>query len=144
MSDVTALRKACKLLQVLGLSSRHLRSFVLDSDPIPRALLSIDPTFSYVQSWSAVKGFMQIRQWFTGQPAETPAVNPARLLYANVGEVYLIKWTVGGGHKVRHKLRKHCALLSRLLQKGLVGTQCTRKPDALISHDLPAHHYRLQ
>ena len=105
---------------MLGLSSRHLRSFVLDSDPIPRALLSIDPTFSFVQSWSAVKGLMQIRQWFTGQPAEIPAVNPARLLYANVGEVYLIKWTMGGGHKVRHTPKKYSALLSMLLQKDLV------------------------
>lgn len=87
------------MLQMLGLPSAGLRSFVLDSDPIPRAMLSIDPTFSFVKEWPAVKGFLQMRQWIMGQTA-APPVNPARFLYDNVGEVYLIKWTVGQGHKV--------------------------------------------
>lgn len=84
---------------MLGLPSASLRSFVLDSDPIPRAMLSIDPTFSFFTQWPAVKGILQMRQWFMGQTA-APVVNPARFLYNNVGEVYLIKWTVSQGHKV--------------------------------------------
>ena len=88
------------VLQMLGLPSSSLRSFVLDSDPIPRAMLSIDPTFSFFKQWPAVKGILQVRNWFMGQASAAPVVNPARFLYDNVGDVYLIKWTVGQGHKV--------------------------------------------
>ncbi|KAL0056402.1 hypothetical protein WJX82_010947 [Trebouxia sp. C0006] len=88
------------ILQMLGLPSAGLRSYVLDSDPIPRAMLSIDPTFSFFKEWPAVKGLLQMRQWFMGQTS-APLVNPARFLYDNVGEVFLIKWTVGQGHKVQ-------------------------------------------
>ncbi len=87
------------VLQMLGLPSAGLRSYVLDSDPIPRAMLSIDPTFSFFKEWPAVKGLLQMRQWFMGQTS-APLVNPARFLYDNVGEVFLIKWTVAQGHKV--------------------------------------------
>lgn len=86
-------------LQLLGLPASSLRSFVLDSDPIPRAMLSIDPTFAFVKQWPAVKSIMQLGRWFTGQQSPAP-VTPARFMYNNVGEVYLIKWTVGQGHKV--------------------------------------------
>ena len=90
----------CRLsLQMLGLPSAGMRSFVLDSDPIPRAMLSIDPTFSFFKQWPAVKGLLQLRQWFVRQTS-APVVNPARFLYVNVGQVYLIKWTVDQGHKV--------------------------------------------
>ncbi|KAL3139882.1 hypothetical protein ABBQ38_004176 [Trebouxia sp. C0009 RCD-2024] len=87
------------ILQLLGLPAASLRSFVLDTDPIPRAMLSIDPTFAFVKQWPAVKSVMQLGRWFTGQQGPAP-VSPARFMYNNVGEVYLIKWTVGRGHKV--------------------------------------------
>ena len=86
-------------LQLLSLPPAGLRSFVLDSDPIPRAMLSIDPTFAFVKQWPAVKSVMQIGRWFTGQQGPAP-VTLGRFMYNSVGEVYLIKWTVGHGHKV--------------------------------------------
>ena len=90
---------ACCVVQLLGLPAASLRSFVLDSDPIPRAMLSIDPTFAIFKQWPAVKNIMQVGRWFMGQQAPLP-VTAARFMYNNVGEVYLIKWTVGQGHKV--------------------------------------------
>ena len=93
------LKNAWCVLQLLGLPAASLRSFVLDSDPIPRAMLSIDPTFAFVKQWPAVKNIMQVGRWFMGQQTPVP-VSPAKFMYNNVGEVYLIKWTVGQGHKV--------------------------------------------
>lgn len=87
------------VLQLLGLPAASLRSFVLDSDPIPRAMLSIDPTFAFFKQWPAVKNIMQAGRWLMGQQAPPP-ITPAKFMYNNVGEVYLIRWTVGQGHKV--------------------------------------------
>ena len=47
-------------MQVLGLPASGLRSFVLDSDPVPRAMLSADPTFALVKDWGPVKGLLQV------------------------------------------------------------------------------------
>lgn len=94
------------VLQLLGLPAASLRSFVLDSDPIPRAMLSIDPTFAFFKQWPAVKTIMQVGRWFMGQPAPS-TVTPARFMYNNVGQVYLIKWTVSQGHKVSSTCLAH-------------------------------------
>lgn len=35
--------------QLLGLPDSAVRNFVLDNDPVPRALLSVDPSFSLLK-----------------------------------------------------------------------------------------------
>lgn len=93
-------------------------------------MLSIDPTFAFVKQWPAVKNIMQVGRWFTGQQAPLP-VTPARFMYNNVGEVYLIKWTVGQGHKVSSNRLVHyntcfkpqlAAVQSWTVQHGSVST----------------------
>lgn len=74
------------------------RSFVLDNDPIPRAALSVDPTFSVVRQWGAVKGLLALREWALGTGV---ALTPTKFLFDNVGEVHLIRWTPEAGQQVK-------------------------------------------
>lgn len=76
-----------------------MRSFVLASDPIPRAMLSVDPTFAFFKQWPGVASILSLRDWFTGQASGNRA-NAAKFMYNNVGEVHLINWSVETGHKV--------------------------------------------
>jgi hypothetical protein len=41
---------ATPCLQALGLPGHAVRSFVLENDPVPRALLTVDPTFNMIVS----------------------------------------------------------------------------------------------
>lgn len=91
--------KCIAVLQLLGLSESSIRSFVLDTDPIPRAMLSVDPTFAFLKQWPGMASLLSIRDWFTGQTSSNQA-NAAKFMYNNVGEVYLITWSVDTGHKV--------------------------------------------
>ena len=90
----------CLPLQVLGLPHSAFRSFCLGDDPVPRAMLSVDPSFSMVKQWSGVRELLQLRQWFLGEGVKAP-FTPDTFLYDNLGEVHLIKWSLHGGHQVR-------------------------------------------
>jgi hypothetical protein len=61
---------------------------------VPRALLSVDPTFELLSSWGAVQGLLQLRQLLAGEGS--PALSPGRFLFESVGQVQLIKWTPEG------------------------------------------------
>ncbi len=85
------------MLQILGMRSSSVQNFVLENDPIPRAMLSVDPTFVYLKRFSAVQGLLELRErWLGGQPI----FSPKRFLYENVGDVHLIRWRSANGLKV--------------------------------------------
>lgn len=93
----------CLPLQVLGLPHSAFRSFCLGDDPVPRAMLSVDPSFSMVKQWRGVRELLQLRQWFLGEGVKAP-FTPDTFLYDNLGEVHLIKWSLDGGHQVTSAL----------------------------------------
>ncbi len=49
------------LLQALGLPASAVRSFVLDNDPVPRAMLSADPAFALLKQSAPVAWLLQAR-----------------------------------------------------------------------------------
>ena len=56
--------KCC--LQMLGLAEGSIRSFVLENDPVPRALLSVDPTFTALKNSRPGAALLQLRHWLLG------------------------------------------------------------------------------
>ena len=43
-----------------------MRSFVLEGDVIPRAMLSSDPSFTLLKRWSVVRAGLQLRETLFG------------------------------------------------------------------------------
>jgi hypothetical protein len=86
-------RGGAAALAALGLPADAVRSFVLEHDPVPRALLSADPTFELARRIGAVKGLLALRELLAGAGA---ALSPGRFLFEAVGQVHLIKWTPEG------------------------------------------------
>ncbi|KAK9841107.1 hypothetical protein WJX74_000038 [Apatococcus lobatus] len=84
-------------IQVLGMRSAAIQNFVLENDPIPRAMLSVDPSFVYLKRFSAVQSLLEFRErWLGGQAI----FSPKRFLYENVGDVHLILWRSRHGLQV--------------------------------------------
>lgn len=88
--------KGC--LQMLGLPEGSMRSFVLENDPVPRALLSVDPTFTALKNSRPGAALLQLRHWLLGPGVP---LTPDRFLADNVGEVNLLRWAPDTGHRVR-------------------------------------------
>eukprot|EP00775_Hariotina_reticulata_P005491 gene5491-5726_t len=82
-----------RVLQELGLPLEAVKDFVLENDPIPRALLSVDPTFELLKGWSPVQGLLHLREALAGRGSP---LSPNRFLFESVGQVHLIKWTQEG------------------------------------------------
>jgi hypothetical protein len=82
---------------MLGLQKGALQSFVLENDPVPRALLSVDPTFTAFKQTGLGAALLQLRHFFLGPGVP---LTPERFLADNVGQVNLIRWTPETGHKV--------------------------------------------
>ncbi|GAB4818785.1 hypothetical protein N2152v2_005831 [Parachlorella kessleri] len=87
------------ILEALGMAPSSVRNYVLDNDPVPRALLSVDPTFEALKAWMPVKSLLELRERLLGPGA---VLSTSRFLYHTVGPVYLIRWLgqEGGGHSV--------------------------------------------
>ena len=83
--------------QIVGLPAGAVRSFVLDNDPVPRAMLSVDPTFALQKATAPLSWLLEARRRLLGDGA---ALTPERFLYENVGEVYLIRWSPEAGQNV--------------------------------------------
>ena len=83
-------------LQVVGLPAGSVRSFVLDNDPVPRAMVSVDPTLALIRGSAPVAWLLEARRRLLGDGA---ALTPERFLYENVGEVYLIRWSPESGQQ---------------------------------------------
>lgn len=82
----------------MGLPAGAVRAFVLDNDPVPRAMLSVDPTFALLKSTAPLSWLLEARRRLLGDGA---ALTPERFLYENVGEVFLIRWSPEAGQNVR-------------------------------------------
>ena len=68
----------------MDLPNGSVKSFVLDNDPIPRAMLSVDPTFALLKQSAPVSFFLEARRRLFGSGA---SFTPERFLYENVGDV---------------------------------------------------------
>ncbi|BDA40661.1 hypothetical protein COCOBI_01-3140 [Coccomyxa sp. Obi] len=88
---------ARNIMEVCGLPQGCVKSFVLDNDPIPRAMLSVDPTFALLKQSTPVSFLLETRRRLFGSGA---SFTPERFLYENVGEVYLIRWSAEAGQRV--------------------------------------------
>lgn len=83
-----------RVLALLGLQAAQVRAFVLQNDPVPRAMLAADPAFSIVKKWSVTRQLLELRGWFLGQGA---MFSTQRFLYDKIGHVYLITWAEDAG-----------------------------------------------
>ena len=81
----------------MGLEPDSVNSYVLDQDPIPRALLSMDPTFAWLRSWGVVGQALKAGSSLLGWPP----LSDAPSLVHNAGNVYLLRWSPDVGHQVR-------------------------------------------
>ncbi|EIE26695.1 hypothetical protein COCSUDRAFT_59214 [Coccomyxa subellipsoidea C-169] len=75
------------ILQVVDLPTGSVKSFVLDNDPIPRAMLSVDPTFALLKQSTPMSLLLEARRRLFGSGA---SFTPERFLYENVGDVSLL------------------------------------------------------
>jgi len=87
-----------RVLQVLKLPDAAVRSFVLEHDPVPRALITADPAFHALKQYAPVQQLLQARSWllgsglFGGQDASaTSPFTSNRFLFESVGGVYLLR-----------------------------------------------------
>ena len=74
-----------------------MRSFVMEGDVIPRAMLSSDPSFTLLKRWSVVRAGLQLRETLFG--AGVP-LSSSRFFFDSVGHVYLITWDATTGPQV--------------------------------------------
>ena len=74
-----------------------MRSFVLEGDVIPRAMLSSDPSFTLLKRWSVVRAGLQLRETLFGSGVP---LSPSRFLFDSVGDTYLIRWDAKTGPQV--------------------------------------------
>ncbi|KAI3436571.1 hypothetical protein D9Q98_005987 [Chlorella vulgaris] len=85
------------ILQAARMPPGAVRNYVLQDDPVPRALLSADPAFLALQQNTAVAGLLRLRERWLGQGV----LSPTRFLFHPAGDVFLIRWTAEAGHSVR-------------------------------------------
>ena len=84
---------------------------MLENDPVPRALLSVDPTFTALKQSRPGAALLQLRHWLLGPGVP---LTPERFLADNVGDVHLIKWSPDSGHKASasHTSKRNFPLLT--------------------------------
>ena len=71
-----------------------IRSFVMEGDVIPRAMLSSDPSFTLLKRWSVVRAGLQLRETLFGSGVP---LSSSRFFFDSVGDVYLITWDAQTG-----------------------------------------------
>lgn len=120
------------ILEALGMAPTSVRNYVLDNDPVPRALLSVDPTFAAIKGWTPFKSLLELRERFLGPGV---VLSPSRFLYHTVGPVYLIRWSQEEGHTVlplnADQLEEHLKLDVETLR-----AQPMRLAQAIMDHHL--------
>ncbi|WIA13252.1 hypothetical protein OEZ85_006841 [Tetradesmus obliquus] len=129
-----------RVLQALRLPSDCVKNFVLENDPVPRALLSVDPTFELLSSWGAVQGLLQLRQLLAGQGSP---LSPGRFLFESVGQVHLIKWTPEGGSEVvpldSHEIETELSFLAPKPVGVSMSKPKSQQPGELLSESYCSH-----
>jgi len=71
--------------------------YVLEGDPVPRALLSADPTFASLQRNDFFSAALRLNQRLFGGGAP---LTPGRFLFEALGVVKLVRWSASGGSEV--------------------------------------------
>lgn len=85
LTHSSALSSNAAALQALGLPPHAMQHYVLDQDPVPRAMLSVDPTLSLLKQVVGLQGLVDAPRNFLGG-------TPVRFLFdLPMGEVYLLK-----------------------------------------------------
>ena len=72
-------------------------SFFAEGDPVPRWLLSSDPTFAAAARFPPLAAALAARSWLFGPSAP---LTTGRFLFEPAGECYLLSWSPSGGHGV--------------------------------------------
>ena len=72
-------------------------SFFAEGDPVPRWLLSSDPTFAAAASFPPLAAALAARSWLLGPSAP---LTTTRFLFEPAGECYLLSWSPSAGHRV--------------------------------------------
>lgn len=85
-------------LQAIGLPPSAVQGFVLENDPVPRALLAADPAFAALKKSAAGDALLRMRQWLLGPGVP---LTPTRFLADTVGDLHLVRWSADAGHTVR-------------------------------------------
>ncbi|MEW5313946.1 MAG: hypothetical protein WDW38_005476 [Sanguina aurantia] len=76
-----------EVLRVLGASRSSCWNYVLENDPIPRALLQSDLSLNLLRSVLPVDSLLRLRGWFS--PGSL--LSDRRFVYENVGDVVLLR-----------------------------------------------------
>ena len=120
------------ILAALGMAPGAVRNYVLDDDPVPRVLLTADPSFQVLKASPAAAALLQLRERVLGPGA---VLSPSRFLYHTVGAVLLLRWSPERGYSIRRlaadQLAKELAMDVEALR-----AQPMRLLQALLDH----HH----
>jgi hypothetical protein len=79
-------------------SAASVAQYVLEGDPVPRALLSADPTFASLKKQGGLfSAALALNQRLFG---EGSPLTPSRFLFEPLGVVKLVRWSAAGGSEV--------------------------------------------
>jgi hypothetical protein len=79
-------------------SAASVAQYVLEGDPVPRALLSADPTFASLKKQGGIfSAALALNQRLFG---EGSPLTPTRFLFEPLGVVKLVRWSAAGGSEV--------------------------------------------
>ena len=84
-------------MQALDMPASSVRSFVMEGDVIPRAMLSSDPSFTLLKRWSVVRAGLQLRETLFGSGVP---LSPSRFFFDSIGDVLLVRWDAKTGTQV--------------------------------------------
>lgn len=116
------------------LDASRVAQYVLEGDPVPRALLSADPTFASLSQGNGLfSAALQLNRRIFGEGA---ALTPSRFLFEPLGVVKLVRWSPSGGSEVV-PLVGSAEEVSRALMAGN-GTAAARPEAAAAAAEVEA------
>lgn len=121
------------ILPAIGLRETSVRNYILDNDPIPRAMLAADPAFSALKENSIIQSLLQLRERMAGKGA---AFTPERFLFQPAGAVHLIKWSADRGQTVREIVEPREIIKELALDVGAMRNSPLAVARAVLDH----HH----
>jgi pimeloyl-ACP methyl ester carboxylesterase len=121
------------ILPAIGLRGTSVRNYILDNDPIPRAMLAADPAFSALKENNIIKSLLQLRERMAGKGA---SFTPERFLFQPAGAVHLIKWSADRGQTVREIVEPREIIKELALDVGAMRGSPLAVARAVLDH----HH----
>lgn len=120
-------------LQALGLPQHAMQHYVLDQDPVPRAMLSVDPTLSFLKQVAGLP--------LDAVPRSLLGGTPVRFLFdLPMGEVYLLKLD----QQRVHRLDGEDAAAALAMPVGEMMAAPTKAVKALLDHSHSAYTQELR